>query len=563
MGIIACVMVSVTVQLSIPHIIRLFLDALQQHQPWGYFVYLAGIFLILAFTQQAIVLLATYVSSAIGWRATNRMRSDLVVHCLALDMSFHQQYTPGILIERIDGDITAIARFFSHFFLNIVGNILLFLGVFIVLIYQHSTIGICVGICILGALLVLNVVRPYALRRWHTARQVSATLFEFLEEQLGRIEEVKSLGAVAYIVTILQTLIFRRVYAERGAQLLSSIVYLLSAGILIIGTGIGLGLATYFYKEHVLTLGTVYIILYYVELLYYPIWQLGQEAGELQKTIASMYRIGELLTRYSNVPECASSSCLPIALLAGPITVTCKDVFFTYKDTTPVLKGISFELPAGKTLGLIGRTGSGKSTLVRLLTRFYDPTSGIVLLNNYPMHQFKLSRIREKIGMVPQDVHLFHGTVRDNLTFFDTSIDDTVLLHIIHTLNLQKWYLRFPQGLDTYLSPSGHGLSAGEAQLLAFIRIFLKNPSLAILDEASSRLDRTTEQLLQQATSTLMSYRTGIIIAHRLSTLLHVDYLMLLDQGTIVEYGQREELLNSNVSIIAQLLKQHNEQVLA
>jgi ABC-type multidrug transport system fused ATPase/permease subunit len=185
----------------------------------------------------------------------------------------------------------------------------------------------------------------------------------------------------------------------------------------------------------------------------------------------------------------------------------------------------------------------------------YDPQVGIIKLNNQDISQITIGELREKVGMVTQDVQLFHGTVRDNLTFFDNTIPDATILKVINELGLHRWYKKFKHGLATYLSPSSHGLSAGEAQLLAFIRIFLKNPGVVILDEASSRLDRATEELLQRATNTLLHNRTGIIIAHRLATIMHVDKIMMLDNGKIIEYGDRKKLMKDPHSAFAQLLK--------
>ncbi len=219
-----------------------------------------------------------------------------------------------------------------------------------------------------------------------------------------------------------------------------------------------------------------------------------------------------------------------------------------------VLKELSFRLPKARTLGMLGRSGSGKTTLTRLLFRLYDPTSGVIRLENTDLSTLDPAYVRRRIGMVTQDVQLFRASVRDNISFFDTSISDQTIAEAIQKAGLGTWLEHLPEGLDTELAPSGGDLSAGQAQLLAFARVFVADPSIVILDEPSARLDPATERLLDQAISQLLDGRTGIIIAHRLATVERVDYIMLLEDGRILEYGPRTSLIDDPSSHFAQLL---------
>jgi len=211
-------------------------------------------------------------------------------------------------------------------------------------------------------------------------------------------------------------------------------------------------------------------------------------------------------------------------------------------------------LGQGETLGVLGRTGSGKTTLIRLLFRLYDATSGRVLLNGCDLRELQIAALREQIGLVTQDVQLFHGTIRDNLTFYDKSISDQQILEVIGKLGFGAWLETTRQGLDTQLEAGGSGLSGGESQLLAFGRVFLKKPSLVILDEPSSRLDPATERNLTRAVDRLLEGRTGIIIAHRLQTVERVDRILVLANGQIAEFGKREELARDPSSRYSQLV---------
>jgi ATP-binding cassette subfamily B protein/ATP-binding cassette subfamily C protein len=217
-------------------------------------------------------------------------------------------------------------------------------------------------------------------------------------------------------------------------------------------------------------------------------------------------------------------------------------------------------------LGVLGRTGSGKTTLARLLLRLYDPTAGTICLGGVPAPAARLHALRRRVGMVTQDVQLFQASVRDNLTFFNRAISDVQIMDALDGLGLRDWLRGLPDGLDSELG-AGIGLSAGEAQLLAFTRVFLRDPGLVILDEASSRLDPATEQLVERAVSKLLhpkhGQRTGIIIAHRLATVQRADDILILEGGRMLEYGPREQLARNSDSRFAQLLRTGMEEVLA
>ena len=208
-------------------------------------------------------------------------------------------------------------------------------------------------------------------------------------------------------------------------------------------------------------------------------------------------------------------------------------------------------------MGLLGRTGSGKTTLTRLLLRLVEPTSGVIRLGDagVALAELSLHELRQHVGMVTQEVQLFQATIRDNLTFFDATVLDETLLVMAQKLGLDEWLARLPAGLDTMLGAGGGALSAGEAQLVAFLRIGLQNPGLVILDEPSSRLDPVTERLLDRAIGRLLQGRTGIIIAHRLETVQRVDKVMILEEGRTLEFGERQTLVTNPSSHFNRLLQ--------
>jgi ATP-binding cassette subfamily B protein len=240
-----------------------------------------------------------------------------------------------------------------------------------------------------------------------------------------------------------------------------------------------------------------------------------------------------------------------------------EDVSFSYNGSDPVLNTLSFDLEPGSILGLLGRTGSGKTTLGRLIFRLYDVKTGRICINGFDLREACLEPLRRSIAIVTQDVQLFRASIRDNLTFFDRSISDDQIISTLQELELGDWLKSQPKGLDTELDTGSRSLSAGEAQLLAFTRVFLRNPGLVILDEASSRLDPATEQKLERAIDKLLKNRTAIIIAHRLETIQRADQVMILDKGTISEYGGRRQLAADPASHFHKLLQTGMEELLA
>jgi ABC-type multidrug transport system fused ATPase/permease subunit len=294
------------------------------------------------------------------------------------------------------------------------------------------------------------------------------------------------------------------------------------------------------------TIGTVYLVFEYMTLLRFPLFMITEQINDLQKATAGLKRIEELHRVQSRIGDGDDEP------TAGALQVDFDGVGFDYSSDNPVLRDVSFHLQAGRTLGLLGRTGSGKSTLTRLLFRFYDVQQGEIRLDDKPIRNLRLRGLRQRVGLVTQDVQIFRATVRQNLALFEDGIDDDRILGAIESLGLMDWFRGLPMGLDTTITAGG--LSAGESQLLAFARVFLRDPGLVILDEPSSRLDPATERRIDRAVDELLRGRTGLIIAHHLATVDRVDDIMILDEGRVLEYGERTRLKADTDSQFSRLL---------
>ena len=549
---------SIGLQLINPQIIRHFIDAAAAGEVLASLTLIALIFIGVALVQQGVAVIATYVGEKVGWTATNALRRDFANHCLRLDMSFHNAHTPGEMIERIDGDVTGLANLFSQFVIQVVGNGLLLVGILVFLFREDPRVGLGLTGFTLITLILLNRLRNIAVPHWTATRQASADTFGFLEERLSGTEDIRSNRAKPYVLLRFYQLTRNWLSKEIKGALMINIMFNTTWVLFAVGNAAALGLGVYLFQINAITIGTVYLVFHYTNMLMQPINRITQQMEGLQRAAASIGRIGELMSISSKIEEGGD---LPLS--SGSLSVEFQDVSFAYVDDEVVLQDLSFSLQPGKVLGLLGRTGSGKTTITRLLFRLYDPQKGTIRLGDRNIRRANLFDLRHHIGMVTQDVQLFHASVRDNLTFFEGNISDEEIFEAIRELGLGEWYSSLPNGLDTKLASGGGGLSAGEAQLLAFTRIFLlKDPGLVILDEASSRLDPATEQLIERAVDKLLEDRSAIIIAHRLGTVQRADEIMILEDGQVLEHGRRERLAQDTSSHFHGLLQTGLEEML-
>lgn len=344
----------------------------------------------------------------------------------------------------------------------------------------------------------------------------------------------------------------------RKAELTWSTLWGVTLLIFAVGTITAFSTSLYLWKKGLITVGTAYLIFNYTETLRRPIEQIRVNLQELQLAGASVVRVNDLFRIESKLKYGTER-----LQEEKPLEIEFNKVDFQYEDGVDVLKDISFKIDGGRVLGVLGHTGSGKTTLARLIVRMYDIKSGEILLHNKNISSLREDEITKNIAYITQDVQIFTATIRDNITMFKDDIEDEDILKVIYDLGFKEWYEGLSNGLDTNLQMGIRSLSAGEAQLLAFVRVFLKNPKLIILDEATSRIDSSTEKLIEKALDKLLRNRTCIIIAHRLSTLNRADDILLLEKGKIVELGEKQALLEDENSRYYNLLQYGIGEVLA
>jgi ABC-type multidrug transport system fused ATPase/permease subunit len=460
--------------------------------------------------------------------------------------------------------------------------------------WRVGLIGLAYGLLTLG---LLQLIRKPTVNVWREVSKGYAKLHGYVEERIGGTEDIRANGGEPYVFHKLYPLLADVAKSRVKATVIGGYTFSSSYMLYVVAIVATLALAGMFFLQEQITIGTLFLLVAYVRLMESPIKYIRRQISEMQRAVASIGRINEFLQLEPEVKESVIAR-----LPNGATAVAFRNVSFAYKDQLAVngkrssvngnrlagnsnpitdnrsritdnglpnvLHDITFSLKAGKVLGLLGRTGSGKTSLTRLLFRLYDVDVGSITLDGIDLRDVSLADVRQHVGLVTQEVQLFEATVRDNLTLFrrydpgKTPISDAQIEAALHMLGLGDWLAGLPDGLDTVLKSGGQGLSAGQAQLLAFTRVFLRNPQLVILDEASSRLDPATELLLERAIDTLLDGRTAIIIAHRLRTVQRADDILILENGRIQEHGPRLQLLNDPTSRFAHLLQTGLEEML-
>ncbi len=515
-------------------------------------ILLAVAYIILMIIQQVATLGSVYMSQNLSWSATNMLRFDLTKHCVNLDMTFHNEHKPGEMIERIDGDVNTLATFLSQFAVQLVTSFLVIVGSLAVLFTKHWIIGISFTAFTLLAIIVMYVLRNFSVKAWEEQRQTSADMYGTIEESLSAIEDIRANAGIKNAMRKFYDASRKDFKAFRKALYRGQVFVMSIWGVIALINTLIFAPSIPLVNNGTISLGTVFLIQVFAGILLRPIFVITRQMQDLQRAGASIDRINKLFGMETKIQDIGEEK-----LSGGPLAIEFDNLSFAYNENDYVLSNISFKLEPGQTLGIVGHTGSGKTTISRLIFRLYDAkqNDGDIRLNDTKIADISLPDLRDKVSYVTQNVELFQASIRENVTLFDNRIPDIRIESILLDIGLGNWLEKLPEGLDTIISSSEQGISAGEAQLLALARVFIKSPNLVVLDEASSRLDPATEHLLDQAIEKLLINRTGILIAHRLATLEKVDDILIIDKGKIIEYGKREILAKDTKSKFYLLLQ--------
>ncbi len=427
------------------------------------------------------------------------------------------------------------------------GAALLIAGMIVVLASIDWRLGIGMLFYVGLSVVVVVAMRHRAVSESSDELGSYAQLYGGIEERLTAAEDLRANGAGAHAMW--------RFIEDSAGALRSSVrrerafmsMWWVVQGAVVAGTVLSILVSAFMVPRGLMTLGTAFLLFQYVLLIGRPLEEMVHELETVQKANGAMVRVADLLAVRATIVDTGS-----VSPATGALSVSCHDVSFEYGDDQPVLRHVWLEIDRARSVGVVGRTGSGKTTFSRLVLRLVEATGGSICLGGVPMADIPLAELRRRVALVPQEVELFGGTIRDNVTMFDPEPSDEAVIDALRAVGLDALA---DGGINRALGAGGAGVSAGEAQLLAMARVWLRNPDLMVLDEATARIDPDTEAKLEAAVAQLMRGRTTLIIAHRLSTLREVDEIVVFDDGLVVEHGTRDELAENSTSRFHRLLE--------
>ncbi len=490
-------------------------------------------------TLQAIVQWAhTYYSGWIGQVIIKDIRVRLYQHLLKLRLKFFDNTPIGRLVTRNVSDIETLADVFSEGLAAIIGDLLQIITILGVMFYIDWKLTL-VSLCTLPLLIISTYVFKEKIKvTFNDVRNAVSNLNSFLQEHITGMNIVQIFNREQREFEK-----FKDINREhRTAHIRSVLYYSIYFPVAEIIQAIGIGLVVWYGAVGVLGLelqiGVLISFIMYLQLFFRPIRQIADRFNTLQMGVVSSSRIFKLLASSENI---ANEGNHKPEKIKGNIRL--ENVWFAYVDEDYVLKNINFEVKSGETVALVGATGAGKSSIINLISRFYEINQGQIFIDGTEIREFELGTLRKHIGVVLQDVFLFSNTIYHNITLGNPSISREQVLEAAENVGARKFIERLPGGLDYNVMERGATLSVGQRQLISFVRAMVYNPEILILDEATSSVDSETEELIQESTEKMMKGRTSIVIAHRLSTIQKADKIIVLHKGEIVETGTHDSLL--------------------
>ncbi len=481
----------------------------------------------------------TYLSGWLGQHVIRDIRTQLYDHLLSLKLRYFDQTPIGRLVTRTISDIETLSDIFSQGIAAIIGDVLQILVILTVMLIFNWKLTL-VSLSTLPLLIISTYVFKEKVKvSFNNVRTAVSNLNTFVQEHITGMNIVQIFSSEER-----EHKKFNEINEEhKRANIKSVLYYSIYFPVAEIIQAAGIGLLVWYGARGVLhedvTIGVLIAFIMYINMFFRPIRQIADRFNTLQLGIVSSSRIFNILDTKDQIPD--NGTFAPDRLKGK---VAFKNVWFAYNERDYVLKNINFEVEEGQTIALVGATGAGKSSIINLLTRFYDINRGEILIDDVNIKDFELDNLRSNIGVVLQDVFLFSDTIEGNITLGNPDIERSKMIEAADLVGARRFIDRLPGGFDYNVMERGATLSVGQRQLISFVRAMVYDPKIIVLDEATSSVDTETEEMIQEAITKLMKGRTAIVIAHRLSTIQSADKILVLDHGEIKEQGTHQELLS-------------------
>ncbi len=509
------------------------------HEPWQQILVLGGLTFFIWVGESIFEYLYMILWRGLAQMVQHDLRTETYSHLQQLDLQFFEDQSSGNLTTILNDDINQLERFLDGGANQIIQTITAVIGVGAVFFYLSPSIAVVAYLPIPAIVFGAFYFQKKATPLYTEVRDKVGTLGTRISNNISGIQTIKSFTQEARESDTLKKESADYVEANKKAIAVSS------AFIPVIRMGILSGyLATFLLGAHYVLTGTLEIgaygvLVFLTQRLLWPLTGIAQTVDLYERAMASTRRVLNLLYQPIHIDDGMMSA----ETLKGEITF--ESIHFAYSSGPEILKNLSFQVPAKQTIAFVGSTGSGKSTLIKLLLRFYEPQSGRIHLDGRPLEEYRLKDLRKNIGLVSQDVFLFHGTVRENLLYGQPEASEADLLNAASKAEAIEFIEKLPKGLDTIIGERGQKLSGGQRQRLSLARAILKNPPILVLDEATSAVDNETEAAIQRSLSKVSKDRTVIAIAHRLSTIVNADIIYVLEDGCIQQKGRHQDLMKN------------------
>jgi len=526
-------------QLQIPQILRHIIDDnIMTGEMRDVYVSLAR---YITFMLSSLVLGYTFqvLLARMGLRIIMTLKRQLLRHVLSLDLKFFGEYTPGTLIARVESDTERLRQLFTEVTFSMLRTLFVVGFVVFYMIRENREVALTI-LTVVPVLLVLTLIFLRFIRKYYrNIREKYAQVLSFITEYVQGVDVIQLYNYDKRAKERLQERNIAKYRVEKAAAFFEYGFWGFFWTAEIIAIMIALSTGTSRILDGTMTIGTLVMFMEYIRQVFFPLMMFSEQLNFIQRALVSAERVYKIIHKTSSVKDPAKSDKKPTL----EKEIRFENVSFGYEKDNNVLHDVSFKISAGEKVALVGASGGGKSTVVNLLCRFYDPIEGRILADGVDIREFNQKDWRELIGLVLQDVYLFPGSIADNLRVMDPNIPLERVEKAAGIVRADEFIRKMREGYQSELAERGANLSVGERQLLSFARALSFDPPLLILDEATSSVDPYTERLIQEGIDKLLKGRTSLVVAHRLSTILNSDRIIVVDGGRIVEKGTHEELL--------------------